>query len=376
MRILPECIEKGSLLFSFDDQRNKEGKGHVVGLKGRILNHTAHDVNSLIRFKFLLLFPYSLIHTPLLDIPWSLIQCISLEPITKGIEKGKHLYQENLLLEQNPNYNLCVATSVLVSIAHTIWLLITYPLYLIARQSAVIWGLFFPLDGVYMISCLQESWTSTSLFLPIAPCMLSQQFFREHNLYKRLANYHPNRTKSLHLQLENIIKNNPVFFTFHDDKKMYHFEALLDFLSKIHPDIERFSAKASYELFHDKEANDYLLKDQQQIHREACKKLPKEIYEQTPVDFDDPHVIEAERSYKLYQLQKGLTILLNQAKSVVKILQEDPSRNRQKSVVKGMYDLCNLFWAAYQKSENGWKCPEPTEEWQNFLRKSGHLHSY
>ncbi len=375
------CCSHSSFLFSLHDQRIKTGEdkgyGYVIGPDSRQLN-IFHDTDETLRYKFTALSFGSLINGFLLEIPFRLMDYITLGPLQRGIEDGIHRYKCELLQNRSPRYFSLLAYSILRSFASDILKIVTYPFYLIARQFAILWGLLFPLDGLYMMSLLQEKWavdnrattrwSSCRDFRPFcialrrfmyqpAYCMLSKQFIRKNNLYATLNEYHPQTTKSLYLQTLNLINRYAPYFEYDNRDRGLSLPSLGEAFASIKQEMKYFSPSMHEE--QEKRGNHYPIIDQRRMESNALEKarildealqgtmnkknrsILERINQQeldakekdalqallqgrlmgykvlTIQKLKDKYILKAFQAYRLRQLQTGLQIILSHAEQLI-----------------------------------------------------------
>ena len=250
-----------TLLFKFDDRRDEKGRGHVIGPGGRIFNHNSTDTNNGLRDKFLAIFLFN-IPTGALRF---LVKCgdfLTAGSIIRGLEAGKREFRLHRLKMYDENETVhrfakafFVAKCVCTSIAKDIAKIATYPLCMIGMQCAAIAGIISPLDGRVFTCILEETWDQDihkrfshggitlvpkkvmeflsrtkraqakkidkSILFYVAPCMQSQQTWKEKNIYRILfLDYNPQTLRSLKLQFSNLVKESSPYLSV-DVKKLF-----------------------------------------------------------------------------------------------------------------------------------------------------------
>ncbi len=280
-----------SCLFTFEDHRKElidpekfrtagigricnpicavQGRGAIIGPGGREFNHVTSDTNLQLRIKFVKLTIFSFIKGVLFEIPYRIYDLAKGGSILRGIEESRKRFLALKVEGKNPNYTLVATRSILYSLAKDIAQLVTYPLYLLARQAVFLWGVLFPLDGIYMTSLLQETFTLDSkieknwyffrkenhrakcgclnrklgLTYYAAPCMTSKVYFKKKNHYRQFDDYFPGTCRSYHLRLENLLTSSPFFNT--DEKKKIHsfLNSLKKVIKKASPETGEYSEK-------------------------------------------------------------------------------------------------------------------------------------
>lgn len=217
----PIAIERKGLFFKFDDYRDSQtGKGHVIEKSSKnIYNHVSNwrDIDQ--RLNFTKLFFSQAITAPLIRIPYKLYDLFSGGSIRRGVEYAKREFRI-LSVETSGKvgrlaYVLLMAKNILICLAKDICKIVTYPLAMIALQFVAILGIASPLDGWVIYSKVESIWRHDNtlnahkvpacctdlMFIYSAPCMQSQQSYKQHDLYPLLGNFEEDDPRSLRLFL-------------------------------------------------------------------------------------------------------------------------------------------------------------------------------
>lgn len=237
-----------NILFTFEDRRDENGYGHVIGPGGRIFNHQSKDTNANLRKKFAQLFLINVFTGTFFRLPTKCYDFVTGGSILRGIDEGKCSFRLYRLQKYKAGQNnvhclgkpYFVGTRVLVNIVKDIVKIATFPLALIGTQAAALVGIFCPLEGWVFTSIIEDLWVHDSrldkqqkiiiftkclvqLFTcnktqrPLvrsrtfayfgSPCMQPQRVWKKQNLYRfhLYEDYNPNTLRSLKLRLDNLI---------------------------------------------------------------------------------------------------------------------------------------------------------------------------
>lgn len=304
-------MKVNSIFFKFDDKRNDKGKGHVIGPGERTFNHFSTDTNNHLRLKFLAIFFINVPKGALIF----LTKCadfFTAGSIIRGLEAGKREFRLHRLEKYDDVETVhrfakayFVAKCVCTSVAKDIVKIATYPLCMIGMQCAALVGIASPLDSWVFTCVLEETWdqdihkrishgsitlipqkvmqllTCTkkaraiqidrSIFVYVAPCMQSQQTWKEKNIYRiAFPDYNPQTLRSLKLQFSNLVKESAPYLETKD------VQLFTDSIQRWSQQINKISPNANER--HEIDANGDLLDEQDASIEKLRQNITDSIY--------------------------------------------------------------------------------------------------
>lgn len=243
------------VLFSFRDERNEDGKGHVTDPWGNTFNHVSSDTNWFLRAKFVGLFLSQALSAILIRLPYRFFDLFTGGAIQRGIGEAKHEFRILCVKKHTEGkkvHQLALALlyckNVISALAKDIAQIVTYPLEIIGLQFAAFLGFYFPLEGRMIYAKIEDLWaldTSDIPSLPVcelmtlysAPCMQSQQTWQRRNLFRfEDTGYDMHSSRSLRLALANNLEKYAPYFK-------EHYAALKAALKKLQQTVRRINSQ-------------------------------------------------------------------------------------------------------------------------------------
>lgn len=210
--------------FSFEDQRDTSGHGHVIDSKTQAKYGIAGETDKQLRLKCLGLF---LGTQAVFNGGYRLLHRVKDLLCGDFVYAGNHLALKELRVEYARKSNAVKNTLITpsheevrnVKIKHTLWQLIknivklvTYPLAIVGMQLAALYGIFNPHSGRALYAMIEDAWAHEVLSPELVstfqircsdylvPCMQPKEVVEKHDLMRLIVHpgkYHPDTLRSI-----------------------------------------------------------------------------------------------------------------------------------------------------------------------------------